>query len=533
MTGLVDLSPVHLATVEGILAEHVPDCEVRAFGSRAKWSARDASDLDLAIVGDGPLPSRTLTMLKEAFEESRLPMSVDVIDWNAIADSFRESIDLDTVVVQGAASPSGWREVAIGEIADIVGGGTPSTKDSKNFDGTIPWLTPKDLSGTHDRYIGRGERSLSQQGLDSSSAKLIPPGSVLLSTRAPIGYVALAKNQIATNQGFRSLVVRHSVVPEFLYYWLKLNTEELERHASGSTFRELSGSSLKEIRLRLPSLEEQHIIAEVLGALDNRIELNRRMSETLEEMARALFKSWFVDFDPVGAKAKGQPSGLPSTLDALFPASFEASELGKIPAGWEVKTLGELCHKPQYGYTQSAQDDPVGPKFLRITDINKGAWIVWDSVPYCRITSEDYEKYCLREGDVLIARMADPGHGCMVEEDQDAVFASYLIRFRPLDGRFGRFLQYWMQSDGYWQLVRERGAGTTRLSLNAKVLSGFPIVMPTPALLDAFGDTVGNLRSHVVTNTTGSSLLAGKRDALLPLLVSGELRVVNWGMAST
>ena len=339
MTSLVDLNPAHLAIVEHILAEHVPECEVRVFGSRATWNARDASDLDLVIVGDEPLPRRTLTMLKEAFEESRLPMRVDVIDWNTTADSFRELIDPNTVVVQDAPLPFEWREVAIGEIADIVGGGTPSTKNSKNFEGAIPWLTPKDLSGTHDRYIERGERNLSQQGLDSSSAKLLPPGSVLLSTRAPIGYVALAKNQIATNQGFRSLVMRDGAVPEYLYYWLKLNTAELERHASGSTFRELSGSSLKEIRLSLPSLNEQRAIARVLGALDDRIELNRRMSKTLEEMARALFKSWFVDFDPVQAKMKGRDTGLPCHLAELFPDRLVDSELGEIPEGWEVKKL--------------------------------------------------------------------------------------------------------------------------------------------------------------------------------------------------
>ena len=191
-----------------------------------------------------------------------------------------------------------------------------------------------------------------------------------------------------------------------------------------------------------------------------------------------------------------------------------------------MKTLGDLSHKPQYGYTQSAQDDPVGPKFLRITDINKGAYVVWDSVPYCQITPKNYEKYRLHDGDVLIARMADPGHGCVVEGEPEAVFASYLIRFRPLDRRFGRFLQYWLRSDGYWRFVQERGAGTTRISLNAKVLSAFPLVLPPDALVDGFGDAISKLRSRVVTNTGESSTLAAQRDALLPKLVSGELRLV-------
>ena len=136
------------------------------------------------------------------------------------------------------AHADGWREVSIGDVAEVVGGGTPSTTDPANFDGDIPWLTPKDLSRVHDRYMVRGARNISRLGLQRSSAKLVPAGSVLLSTRAPVGYVALAKNRIATNQGFRSLIPRNGLVPEFFYYWLCANTALLDRHTSGSTFKE-------------------------------------------------------------------------------------------------------------------------------------------------------------------------------------------------------------------------------------------------------------------------------------------------------
>ena len=129
-----------------------------------------------------------------------------------------------------------WREVTIGEIASVVGGSTPSTKDPANFDGDVPWLTPKDLSGEHDRYVEKGLRSLTQKGLTSCSAKLVPQDSILLTTRAPIGYVAISSNEIATNQGFRSLILRAGVCPEFVYYWLTANKAELELHSSGTTF---------------------------------------------------------------------------------------------------------------------------------------------------------------------------------------------------------------------------------------------------------------------------------------------------------
>ena len=295
--------------------------------------------------------------------------------------------------------------------------------------------------------------------------------------------------------------------------------------STGTTVRAVHPREVAQFEFAIPPLDEQRAIARILGALDDKIELNRRMSATLEAMARALFKSWFVDFEPVRAKAEGRSSGLPPALDALFPASFEASELGEIPSGWGVGTLGSLCEKPQYGYTQSAKTEPIGPKFLRITDINKRAWVEWESVPHCEISASDFTKYRLHDGDVLIARMADPGHGCMIEGEHDAVFASYLIRFRPLHPRFARFLQYWLRSDDYWELVSGRGAGTTRVSLNAKVLRDFPLLVPPDPLLEAFGSQVGGLRDRVVANADESRTLAAQRDTLLPRLVSGEVRV--------
>ena len=199
--------------------------------------------------------------------------------------------------------------------------------------------------------------------------------------------------------------------------------------------------------------------------------------------------------------------------------------MGEIPAGWTVKTLGDLCHKPQYGYTASAKSEPVGPRFLRITDINKESWVSWSRVPHSEATDDELSKYRLAKGDVLIARMADPGHGILVEEDVEAVFASYLIRFKPIRSSDARILQYWLRSDAYWQLVRGQASGTTRVSLNAKVLSRFPLVVTRDAVASTFAAVAGALRDRLVRSVTEMQLLASMRDALLPKLVSGELRV--------
>ena len=420
------------------------------------------------------------------------------------------------MMARGAASPAGWHEVSIGEIADVVGGGTPSTKVSDNFDGNIPWLTPKDLSRSHDRYIGRGERNLSQKGLDSSSARLLPARSVLLSTRAPIGYVALAKNPIATNQGFRSLIVRDEALPEYLYYWLTLNTEELKRHASGTTFRELSGSGLKTIRLHLPPLSEQRAIADILGALDDKIELNKRMNTTLDEIARALFRSWFVGFEPVRAKAEGRPSGLPPALDALFPTSFEPSELEEIPAGWAVSSVYK-CAEVIYGSPFSSKrfnEEERGLPLIRIRDLRTGAPQVF--------TDEDLPG----------ARVVRPGR---IVVGMDGEFRPHLWQGAPayLNQRLCEFVEREPASRafllfGLEGLLREEEltkSATTVIHLLKRDIDRFRIVTPPAPLHAHFRSQTEPLLDFRVAMAEESRTLIALRDALLPQLVSGGVRL--------
>ena len=316
---------------------------------------------------------------------------------------------------------------------------------------------------------------------------------------------------------------RREIDPGFLFYWMA-STDFVNasmRGSEGTKMPRAKWDFVSQIEKPLPPLPEQRAIAAVLGALDDKIELNRRMNRTLETMARALFKSWFVDFDPVRAKMEGRPTGLPGEIEALFVGEMEAGR----PLGWEVTTLGTICEQPQYGYTASAEQNAVGPKFLRITDINKLPWIDWGTVPHCRSTTRDFEKYRLNQGDLVIARMADPGHGAYIENDVDAVFASYLIRFRPKLNEYGRYLQYWLFSPSYWDIVDGRKSGTTRANLNAQVLSAFPLLLPPIELASIFQRTIDDLRTQISANVNQSTTLAALRDALLPKLMSGEVRI--------
>ncbi len=538
---MIDLNPGYLAIVKRILVEHVPECEVRAFGSRATWTAKDYSDLDLAVVGKGLLGWKTLGRLKEAFEESDLPMRVDVLDWHDISEDFRRVIEQGYVVVQEAAkqaSAGEWRRASLGDVIDL----QLSSVDKKTKANEQAVQLCNYMDVYRNSFIHAGMDFMTATATEREIARCsLAAGDVVITKDSEkyddIGVPALVREDVPNLVcGYHLAILRprpSEVDGTFLFYALSSVGAQQQFHsfANGVTRFGLRKADIGLVEVPLPPLPEQRAIAHVLGTLDDKIELNRRMNETLEAMARALFKSWFVDFEPVRAKMEGRwrrgesLAGLPAEHYDLFPDRLVPSELGEVPEGWGVKALGEISQKPQYGYTASAKDEPIGPKFLRITDINKKAWIEWDSVPYCEVSDEDFEKYRLRRGDVLIARMADPGHGCMIEESLNAVFASYLIRFRPKSEEYAYLLQYWLRSDAYWQLVQERGAGTTRLSLNAKVLSGFPLVVATEPVLEAFGEQISNLRSRVTANTAESHALATQRDALLPGLLMGRLMV--------
>ena len=175
-----------------------------------------------------------------------------------------------------------WEEYRIEEIGTVVGGATPSTKDISNYDGNISWITPKDLSNYSYRYIARGERMITQKGFDSCSCRYIPKGSVLFSSRAPIGYIAIAEKDLCTNQGFKSIIPNTEIIDsEFLYYLLLFNRDKIIAMGSGTTFMEVSANVMKNVSVSIPSLKTQKAIVSILSSIDNKIELNRRINDNL------------------------------------------------------------------------------------------------------------------------------------------------------------------------------------------------------------------------------------------------------------
>lgn len=175
-----------------------------------------------------------------------------------------------------------WKTCTLSDLGEIVGGATPSTKDETNYGGEIAWITPKDLSLLKGRYIRFGERNITEKGLHSCSTQMMPQNSVLFSSRAPIGYVAIAAGPVCTNQGFKSIVPYENTDYMFLYYLLKYKKDAIEAMGSGTTFKEVSGSTMRRIEVRVPvEKKEQERISAILAALDSKIEANDRINDNL------------------------------------------------------------------------------------------------------------------------------------------------------------------------------------------------------------------------------------------------------------
>ena len=544
LTG-IDLRADEHKEVARLLQRYLPDTEVWAYGSRVKFTARPHSDLDMVAFA-AKEQSQAVANLREAFEESYLPFRVDLFVWDEVPEGFRRNIEEGRVVVQKEKKnlPKGWETVAIGEISEVIGGGTPSSKVDEYWGGSIPWLTPKDLSGYDFRRVKSGKRNITDSGLANSSARLLPKNTVLVTSRAPIGYVALADNEIATNQGFKSLILNDGYDPDFFYYLIKYNVPNLEAVSSGTTFKEISGKAFKQIKFNVPPLPEQKAIAHILGSLDDKIELNRRMNETLEAMAQALFKSWFVDFDPVidNALAAGNPipdelkekaairqglgdkrKSLPDDIRRLFPSEFAyTEEMGWIPKGWKPQTIDSII---EIDPAVNLQKNTVAPfvdmkaiplKGYSVTAINKkpyagGAKFQNGDVLLARITP------CLENGKTAIVDFLDSG--------QVGFGSTEFIVLRgkaPIPMPFVACLS--RNAEFREHCIKSMVGSSGRQRVQKDCFSKFYLSLPEKdMLLDKFFLLTEKNFEQAHKRSKQSQLLADLRDTLLPKLLSGEI----------
>lgn len=390
-----------------------------------------------------------------------------------------------------------WKTCTLSELGTVVGGATPSTKKPENYDGgTIAWITPKDLAGFFGRFISRGERNITEVGLRNCSTQLMPAHTVLFSSRAPIGYVAIAQQEVCTNQGFKSVVPNDNTDYMFLYYLLKYNKDKIEHLGSGTTFKEVSGSTMRGFEVRVPvSLEEQKQIASVLAALDDKIEKNTEINENLEQQAQALFKSQFIDYDP---------------WDGIVPDSWITGKLGDFT---EIKRGGSP--RPIQEYLSDS-----GFRWLKISDVTSlETPFVTDIKDH--IIEEGLKKTVfLKAGSLVLSNSATPGVPKILDVDS-CIHDGWL--YFPTS-KFSKEYLYL-----YFKYIRQQlvnlSNGSVFNNLKTDILKGYPTILPDSETLRCFDNIVKPMFLQMQNLTRESHKLADMRDAILPRLMSGELDV--------
>lgn len=402
-----------------------------------------------------------------------------------------------------------WIECTLDKLGEIVGGATPSTKCEDYYGGSIPWITPKDLSSFKGRYITSGERNITEKGLASCSAQMMPKDAVLFTSRAPIGYVAIASQSVCTNQGFKSIVVNEKADPLFVYYLLKYNKDAIEAMGSGTTFKEVSGKTMRAVKVRIPlDVSYQKRIAAVLDSLDTKIENNERINDNLRQQAQALFKKWFVD-----------------NPDAIL---------------WKEGTFSNLIEKTISG--DWGKDSPSGNNTemvycIRGADIpevragNKG------KMPTRYILPKNYAAKQLVDGDIVVeisggsptqstGRAAAVSDALLARYDKGMVCTNFCKALKPRAG-YSMYVYY------YWQYLYDRDIffsyenGTTgikNLDINGFIETE-PIVIAPEDLVEKFDAVCQTVFSKIYANGMENEQLALVRDTILPKLMSGEIDV--------
>ncbi len=392
---------------------------------------------------------------------------------------------------------SSWRECKLGDIAEVIGGGTPKTSIAEYWNGNIPWLTPRDLTGYTKVYISHGERLITNDGLKSSSAKIMPKGTVLLTSRAPIGYVAIAENEVCTNQGFKSLVPNIEFLnSEFLYYWLKANIDYLQQLGTGTTFAEISGSVVKDIDIFLPPLEEQKAIAEVLSSFDDKIDLLHCQNKTLEDLAQTLFRQWFIE---------------------------EAKE------EWEIVTLGDLG-KVVTGKTPSTNNEEYWGDdipFITPTDFKNYNKYAFTSDRRLSFLGKDKVRNSVIPKNSILVTCIGSDMGKVVITQNECV-TNQQINSLVLsnDNLLNEYVFQYLKS--IYPLLRAIAlGGTTMPIINKTDFENIEIGLPTHKILEEFQQLTSFSNKKIMQNTKQIQTLENLRDTLLPKLLSGEVRVKN------
>ncbi len=507
--------------IRDVLARYPEVRRVSLFGSRAMGTFGRGSDIDLALEGPD-LDSPTLTRIATELEDSDLPYKVDLL----LRDEHLEP-KLEAHI-RRYGKPIGWKQTTLGTLGDasrnaIVGGPFGSNLVSNDYaDQGVPVIRGQNMG--FGRWVSGEFVFVSDAKADSLRANLARPGDVVFTQRGTLGQVAIVPSgpwvrYVVSQSQMKATIDPQKADPRYVYYVFS-NPAEKEYIAANAIQTGVPHTNLTQLRLHpisLPPLDEQRTIASVLGALDDKIEQNRRTALALERLARAIFRAWFVDFEPVKAKAAGAaafPSMPQEVFDAL-PTRFIDSDLGPVPAGWEVKALDECVHltmgqsPPSEYYNEHGEGLPF----------HQGVTDYGFRFPTHRV-------YCTTDGrlaeprDVLVSVRAPVGR--INVADRRLVLGRGLAGLRHRHDRQSFLLHQLCHVFAEEDAI---GDGTIYKAVTKKFLSQMPTLSPPDEVEGAFDDLARPLDDLVAASESESRKLAEMRDYLLPRLLGGSVRV--------
>jgi type I restriction enzyme S subunit len=399
-----------------------------------------------------------------------------------------------------------WIERPLAELADNFDSIRVPVKEADRRLGPYPYYGASGVVDHVDSYLFDGEYLL-----------IAEDGENLRRRNTPVAFLARGKFWVNNH----AHIVRGNGQADTRFLMYALSAADISGYLAGSTMPKLTQGNMNRIPILAPPLPEQRAIAHILGTLDDKIELNRRMNETLEGMARALFQSWFVDFDPVRAKAQGRDPGLPKPIADLFPDFFEDSELGKIPKGWEVTTLACFAELNPESWSRNS-----APKEIEYVDLANTKWgRIESTAHYLKAEAPSRAQRVLRAGDSIVGTVR-PGNGsfALIAEKGLTGSTGFAV-LRPRRAELVEFVYLAATASDNIERLAQLADGAAYPAVLPDVVLETRVVRPSAAALDQFSCVTRPMLAKMASNDTESRTLAALRDALLPKLISGELRV--------
>ncbi len=497
----IDITATERKTVLDLLDRHLPNTTAWVYGSRVKWTSRPQSDLDLVVF---PTPTQLGRVgdLREAFEESDLPFRVDLFVWNDVPASFRTRIEAEHVPLTRPARPScpdGWVQKRLGDVIVLKRGYDLPERERRH--GLVPVVSSSGITDHH-------------------SESRVPGPGVVTGRYGTLGRVFFVPNDFWPLNTALYVQNFKENDPRFISYFLR--SLDFSRFSDKAAVPGLNRNHLHEETVRIPGdVAEQRAIAHVLGTLDDKIELNQRMNATLEAMVRALFRSWFVDFDPVRAKMEGRATGLPKEIADLFPERLVDSESGDVPEGWRASTLDDVAHLNPESW--SNQNVPSRILYVDLAKTKRG--YIDDIQEYSWPDAPSRGRRVLRRGDTIVGTVR-PGNGSFALIDRNGLTGSTgFAVLRPKDAVEREFVYCGATSRDAIDRLAHLADGGAYPAVSPKAVVDTAVMLADAPVRLAFSSFAAPLLNRLQENQEEARILGTLRDALLPKLVSGELRV--------